>query len=149
MQHTTTRELGSAGRCCIAQESLNPRMAWVEKDHSAHLVSTPCCVQGHQPADQTAQSHIQPSEWPGFKLTAGTDTEGIPISRKTFFLFLPVSCNGKLGQSVETSYKEHLFSFVSLFVSQWKKNNTNQHVSMNYRNFYHPIGGKWPRGDLK
>ena len=35
-------------------------MAWVEKDHSDHLVSTPCCVQGHQPADQAAQSHIQP-----------------------------------------------------------------------------------------
>ena len=32
-------------------------MAWVEKDHSDHLVSTSCYVQGHQPADQ---SHIQP-----------------------------------------------------------------------------------------
>ena len=35
-------------------------MAWVEKDHSAHLVPTPCYVQGRQPADQAAQSHIQP-----------------------------------------------------------------------------------------
>ena len=35
-------------------------MAWVEKDNSDHLVSTPCCVQGHQPAAQAAQSHIQP-----------------------------------------------------------------------------------------
>ena len=35
-------------------------MAWVEKDHSDHLVPTPCYVQGHQPADQAAQSHIQP-----------------------------------------------------------------------------------------
>jgi len=35
-------------------------MAWVEKDHNAHLVSNSCCVQGHQPADQAAQSHIQP-----------------------------------------------------------------------------------------
>jgi len=35
-------------------------MAWVEKDHSAHLVPTPCYVQGCQPADQAAQSHIQP-----------------------------------------------------------------------------------------
>jgi len=35
-------------------------MAWVEKDHSAHLVPTPCYVQGRQPAAQTAQSHIQP-----------------------------------------------------------------------------------------
>jgi len=35
-------------------------MAWVEKDHNAHLVPTPCCVQGHQPPDQAAQSHIQP-----------------------------------------------------------------------------------------
>jgi len=35
-------------------------MAWVEKDHSAHLVPTPCYVQGCQPADQAAQSHVQP-----------------------------------------------------------------------------------------
>ena len=35
-------------------------MAWVEKDHNAHPVPTPCYVQGHQPPDQTAQSHIQP-----------------------------------------------------------------------------------------
>jgi len=34
-------------------------MAWVEKDHNAHLVSTPCCVQGRQPPAQAAQSHIQ------------------------------------------------------------------------------------------
>ena len=41
-------------------ESQNPRMAWVEKEHSAHPVATPCYVQGHQPPDQAAQSHIQP-----------------------------------------------------------------------------------------
>jgi len=35
-------------------------MAWVEKDHSAHPVPTPCYVQGLQPAAQAAQSHIQP-----------------------------------------------------------------------------------------
>jgi len=35
-------------------------MAWVEKDHHYHQVSTPCHVQGCQPADQAAQSHIQP-----------------------------------------------------------------------------------------
>ena len=35
-------------------------MAWVEKDHSDQWVSTPCYVQGHQPPDQAAQSHIQP-----------------------------------------------------------------------------------------
>jgi len=35
-------------------------MAWVEKDHNDHLVSTPCYVQGHQPPDQAAQSYIQP-----------------------------------------------------------------------------------------
>ena len=35
-------------------------MAWVEEDHNAHLVSTPCHVQGRQPAHQAAQSHIQP-----------------------------------------------------------------------------------------
>jgi len=38
----------------------NHGMAWVEKDHNDHLVSTPCYVQGHQPAAQAAQSHIQP-----------------------------------------------------------------------------------------
>jgi len=41
-------------------ESQRHRMAWVEKDHSAHIVSAPCYVQGHQPPDQAAQSHIQP-----------------------------------------------------------------------------------------
>jgi len=35
-------------------------MAWVEKDHNAHPVPTPCYVQGRQPADQAAQSHILP-----------------------------------------------------------------------------------------
>jgi len=35
-------------------------MAWVEKDHDDHPVPTPCSVQGRQPADQAAQSHIQP-----------------------------------------------------------------------------------------
>ena len=41
-------------------EGLTHRMAWVEKDHSAHPVPTLCYVQGRQPADQAAQSHIQP-----------------------------------------------------------------------------------------
>jgi len=36
------------------------RTPWVEKEHNAHAVPTPCYVQGHQPADQAAQSHIQP-----------------------------------------------------------------------------------------
>jgi len=35
-------------------------MAWVEKDHNDHIVSTPCYVQGRQPPAQAAQSHIQP-----------------------------------------------------------------------------------------
>jgi len=35
-------------------------MAWVEKDHNDHLIPTSCYVQGPQPADQAAQSHIQP-----------------------------------------------------------------------------------------
>jgi len=35
-------------------------MAGVEKDHNDHLLSTPCFVQGLQPPDQAAQSHIQP-----------------------------------------------------------------------------------------
>ena len=35
-------------------------MAWVEKDHNDHVVSTPCHGQGRQPPDQAAQSHIQP-----------------------------------------------------------------------------------------
>jgi len=34
--------------------SQNHRMAWVEKDHSAHVVPTPSYVQGHQPAAQAA-----------------------------------------------------------------------------------------------
>jgi len=39
---------------------MNHRMVWVEKDHNDHLVSTPCYVQGRQPAAQAAQSPIQP-----------------------------------------------------------------------------------------
>ena len=35
-------------------------MTWVEKHHNDHPVPTPCYVQGCQPADQAAQSHIQP-----------------------------------------------------------------------------------------
>ena len=36
-------------------------MAWVEKDHNDHRVSTPPrYMQGCQPPDQAAQSHIQP-----------------------------------------------------------------------------------------
>ena len=35
-------------------------MAWVEKDHNAHLVPNPRYVQGRQPPDQAAQGHIQP-----------------------------------------------------------------------------------------
>jgi len=31
-------------------------MAWVEKDHNDHQVSTPCYVQGRQSPDQAAQS---------------------------------------------------------------------------------------------
>ena len=44
----------------IHVKSQNHRMAWVEKDHNAHAVPTPCYVQGRQPPDQAAQSHIQP-----------------------------------------------------------------------------------------
>ena len=40
--------------------SQNHRMARVENDCNAHLVSTPRGVQGRQPLDQAAQSHIQP-----------------------------------------------------------------------------------------
>ena len=35
-------------------------MAGVEKDYNDHQVSTPYYVQGRQPPDQAAQSHIQP-----------------------------------------------------------------------------------------
>jgi len=35
-------------------------MAWLEKEHNDHLVSTPLLWQGHQTPDQAAQSHIQP-----------------------------------------------------------------------------------------
>jgi len=35
-------------------------MDGVEKDHNDHAVPNPCYMKGHQPADQAAQSHIQP-----------------------------------------------------------------------------------------
>jgi len=47
-------------RPLLTIELQNHRMAWVEKDHNDHPVSTPCYVQGRQPPDQAAQSHIQP-----------------------------------------------------------------------------------------
>ena len=49
-----------AVRCCVGDFTQNHRMAWVEKDHSNHRVSTPCYVQARQPPDQAAQRHIQP-----------------------------------------------------------------------------------------
>ena len=41
---------------------MNHRMAGVEKDHNDNLISTPCYVQGGQPPDQAAKSHIQPGD---------------------------------------------------------------------------------------
>ena len=49
-------------------------MAWVEKDHNAHPVPTPCYVQGHQPANQAAQSHIQP----GLECLQGWSIHNLP-----------------------------------------------------------------------
>jgi len=49
-------------------------MAWVEKDHNAHPVPTPCYVQGHQPPDQAAQSHIQP----GLEYLQGCGIHNLP-----------------------------------------------------------------------
>ena len=45
---------------CPREVEGDHRTTWVEKDHSDHRVSTPCYVQGPQPPDQAAQSHIQP-----------------------------------------------------------------------------------------
>ena len=52
-------------------------MAWVEKDHNAHLVSTPCYVQGCQPPDRAAQSHSQP----GLERLQGWGIHAHPSSR--------------------------------------------------------------------
>ena len=57
---TTPQRQTLAGMHFGIIESQYHRMAWVEKDHNAHPVPTPCYVQGHQPAAQAAQSHIQP-----------------------------------------------------------------------------------------
>jgi len=58
--HSGTYGLKAAGKVGDWDVSQNHRMAWVEKDHNAHPVPTPCYVQGCQPAAQAAQSHIQP-----------------------------------------------------------------------------------------
>jgi len=42
----------------VSIESWNRRMAWGVKARNDHLASTPCYVQGHQPLDKAAQSHI-------------------------------------------------------------------------------------------
>jgi len=58
-------------------ESQNHRMAWIEKDHNDHLVSTPCYVQGRQPPDQAAQSYVS-------KLfSVGSVSKFIPMCRLT------------------------------------------------------------------
>jgi len=61
------------------------RMAWVAKDHNAHLVPTPCYVQGHQPAAQAAQSYIQPGLecLQGWGTTAlGSASASLPCDRR-------------------------------------------------------------------
>ena len=74
-------------------------MAWVEKGHNDHLVPTPCYVQGHQPADQAAQSHIQPGleclqEW-GIHSLLG---QPVPVYHHPLSEKLPpkVSCDTKI-----------------------------------------------------
>jgi len=60
-------------------------MAWVEKDPSVHPVPTPCYVQGHQPAAQAADSHIQP----GLECLQGWGIHsllGQPVQCVTMFL---------------------------------------------------------------
>ena len=56
-------------------------MTWVEKDHSDHLVSTPCYVQGRQPPDQAAQSHIQP----GFECLQGWSRKQTEVKKYIIF----------------------------------------------------------------
>jgi len=73
-------------------ESQNLRMARVEKDHSAHPVPTPCYVQGRQPADQAAQSHIQPGleclqGW-GFHSLLGQPVQCVTTLGVKNFLFI-------------------------------------------------------------
>ena len=76
-------------------------MAWVEKDHNDHWGFTPpCYVQGRQPLDQAAQSHIQPSfeclqGWGIHNLSGTTCCSVSPLSEwKNLFLLsnLNVPC---------------------------------------------------------
>jgi len=62
-------------------------MAWDEKDYNDHLVSTPCYVQGRQPPDQAAQSHIQP----GLECLQGWGTHSLVGQRRTHIQSLPLS----------------------------------------------------------
>ena len=73
------------------KESQNHRVAWVEKDHNDHLVSTPCYVQGRQPADQAAQSHIQP----GLGCLQGWGIHNLSPSRRYAHLRSPGSGSGR------------------------------------------------------
>jgi len=59
---------------------------WVEKDRSDHLIPTPCCVQGRQPAAQATQSHIQP----GLECLQGW---GIHSLLGHFTLVMPMAIN--------------------------------------------------------
>jgi len=73
-------------------------MVWVEKDHNAHLVPTPCYVQGRQPADQAAQSHIQP---------------GLECTQKTPFKYVVD------GAEEQKSQQSCSFSNLGLKASKW------------------------------
>ena len=66
-------------------------MAWVEKDHSDHLISTPCHVQGRQPPDRAAQSHIQP----GLECLQGWDIHN-PLGQPVPVRHHPTFFEGKL-----------------------------------------------------
>ena len=86
-------------------------MAWVEKDHNDHPVSSPCYVQGCQPLHQAAQSHIQPGlerlqGWGIHNLLGQPVPVTAPQSKVTsnWFLKRRLDCNEVIMRGVDIAH---------------------------------------------
>jgi len=99
----------------LQAQTKNHRMAWVEKDHNDHLVPTPCYVQGRQPADRAAQSHIQP----GLVCLQGWGTH---TSLSNLFSASPPSVwEGKVCLQPGNRCQFQGVTFCGLLTEGWKK----------------------------
>ena len=88
-------------------ESQNHRTAWVEKDYNAPPVPTPCYVQGCQPADQAAQSHIQP----GLECLQGWGIHSL-LGQPVNFILLTLDFLQQMPKTQKLQHKNIFCAFV-------------------------------------